>query len=306
MKEAAANLEFEVAAMLRDQVNELRALDAPDVRAAPGRPRPDAQAHDPPRASAEPELGQRRREALGRTSPPGPVLAFEGELGAGKTTFVQALGTRAGRRQPATSPTYALVHRYKGRRGPVFHLDCYRLQHPEEARRSRLGGAGRRRRRDPGRVAGAGRRAGCRLPTQPLSASPSAGCRHGAGWRSSSDVAGDRYRHRPSLGRARRSRLGRWRRRPSRCPAPRGELLPAIETCLRRRGLGVRRAWRDRAGRWSRELHRAPGRRRSRQGAGPGADRMPLWIAPSLLVAAAGAGAAPGDTCAGGQRCAAG
>ena len=36
-------------------------------------------------------------------------------------------------RRPATSPTYALVHRYQGRRGPVFHLDCYRLRSPEEA-----------------------------------------------------------------------------------------------------------------------------------------------------------------------------
>ena len=34
---------------------------------------------------------------------------------------------------PASSPTYGLVHRYPGRRGPVFHLDCYRLKHPEEA-----------------------------------------------------------------------------------------------------------------------------------------------------------------------------
>jgi tRNA threonylcarbamoyladenosine biosynthesis protein TsaE len=34
---------------------------------------------------------------------------------------------------PATSPTYALVHRYRGRRGPVFHLDCYRLRSPDEA-----------------------------------------------------------------------------------------------------------------------------------------------------------------------------
>ena len=35
--------------------------------------------------------------------------------------------------QPATSPTYALVHRYQGARGPVFHLDCFRLRSPDEA-----------------------------------------------------------------------------------------------------------------------------------------------------------------------------
>ena len=34
---------------------------------------------------------------------------------------------------PATSPTYALVHRYQGARGPVFHLDCFRLRSPGEA-----------------------------------------------------------------------------------------------------------------------------------------------------------------------------
>jgi tRNA threonylcarbamoyladenosine biosynthesis protein TsaE len=72
-------------------------------------------------------------ENLGRSLPPGAVLAFEGELGAGKTTFIQAIARGLGVRTPATSPTYALVHRYRGRRGPVFHLDCYRLRTPDEA-----------------------------------------------------------------------------------------------------------------------------------------------------------------------------
>jgi len=72
-------------------------------------------------------------EELGRTLPPGAVLAFEGDLGAGKTTFVQAIVRGLGVDTAATSPTYALVHRYAGPRGPVFHLDCYRLRDPEEA-----------------------------------------------------------------------------------------------------------------------------------------------------------------------------
>lgn len=72
-------------------------------------------------------------EALGRTLAPGAVVLLEGELGAGKTTFVQALVRGLGVTAPATSPTYALVHRYAGRRGPVFHLDCYRLRSPDEA-----------------------------------------------------------------------------------------------------------------------------------------------------------------------------
>lgn len=72
-------------------------------------------------------------EALGRSLPPGSVLAFEGDLGAGKTTFIQAIARGLGVAGRATSPTYALVHRYRGRRGPVFHLDCYRLRSPDEA-----------------------------------------------------------------------------------------------------------------------------------------------------------------------------
>ena len=71
--------------------------------------------------------------ALGRSLPPGTLLAFEGELGAGKTTFIQAIARGLGVASGATSPTYALVHRYQGRRGPVFHLDCYRLRTPDEA-----------------------------------------------------------------------------------------------------------------------------------------------------------------------------
>jgi len=58
---------------------------------------------------------------------------FEGDLGAGKTTFIKAIARGLGVETPATSPTYALVHRYAGRRGPVFHLDCYRLRDEEEA-----------------------------------------------------------------------------------------------------------------------------------------------------------------------------
>ena len=84
------------------------------------------------RQLTEPELIA-TGEALGRTLPPGSLLALEGELGSGKTTFVQAVARGLGVTEPATSPTYGLVHRYEGRRGPVFHLDCFRLRRPEEA-----------------------------------------------------------------------------------------------------------------------------------------------------------------------------
>jgi tRNA threonylcarbamoyladenosine biosynthesis protein TsaE len=72
-------------------------------------------------------------ETLGRSLPPRTLLAFEGDLGAGKTTFIQAIARGLGVTGNATSPTYALVHRYHGRRGPVFHLDCYRLRAADEA-----------------------------------------------------------------------------------------------------------------------------------------------------------------------------
>jgi tRNA threonylcarbamoyladenosine biosynthesis protein TsaE len=72
-------------------------------------------------------------DRLGRSLPAGALLAFEGDLGAGKTTLIKAITRGLGVTGPATSPTYALVHRYQGRRGPVFHLDCFRLRSPDEA-----------------------------------------------------------------------------------------------------------------------------------------------------------------------------
>ena len=72
-------------------------------------------------------------QVLGRSLPPRSLLAFEGDLGAGKTTFIKAIARGLGVAGDTSSPTYALVHRYRARRGPVFHLDCFRLRAPEEA-----------------------------------------------------------------------------------------------------------------------------------------------------------------------------
>ena len=71
--------------------------------------------------------------SLGRSLPPGALLTFEGDLGAGKTTFIKAIARGLGVAGSASSPTYALVHRYRAARGPVFHLDCYRLRTADEA-----------------------------------------------------------------------------------------------------------------------------------------------------------------------------
>lgn len=60
------------------------------------------------------------------------VVAINGELGAGKTTLVQAICRGYGVRDEVTSPTFALVHEYSSDRGTVFHLDLYRLDKPAE------------------------------------------------------------------------------------------------------------------------------------------------------------------------------
>jgi tRNA threonylcarbamoyladenosine biosynthesis protein TsaE len=74
-------------------------------------------------------LGRR----LGSSLPAGAVVWLEGPLGAGKTTLVQSIVATRGAKRRATSPTFNLVHRYEGPRGPVFHVDCYRLRDPSEA-----------------------------------------------------------------------------------------------------------------------------------------------------------------------------
>ena len=57
---------------------------------------------------------------------------MSGDIGAGKTTLVQAVCRGAGVRDAVTSPTYALVHRYAGTNWPVYHLDLYRLDRPDD------------------------------------------------------------------------------------------------------------------------------------------------------------------------------
>jgi tRNA threonylcarbamoyladenosine biosynthesis protein TsaE len=75
--------------------------------------------------AATPEQTATAGEALGRTLGPGDVVALYGELGAGKTCFVQGLVRGLGVTTQATSPTFVLVNEYRGRL-PIHHVDAYR------------------------------------------------------------------------------------------------------------------------------------------------------------------------------------
>ena len=74
-----------------------------------------------------PEETERIGAALGRILPPGAVIAYRGDLGAGKTAFTRGLARGLGYAEPVTSPTYTIVNEYLGGRLPLFHFDMYRL-----------------------------------------------------------------------------------------------------------------------------------------------------------------------------------
>ncbi|MGH2767610.1 MAG: tRNA (adenosine(37)-N6)-threonylcarbamoyltransferase complex ATPase subunit type 1 TsaE [Actinomycetota bacterium] len=63
---------------------------------------------------------------------PGDVIALAGDLGAGKTTFVQGLGAGLGIADRVTSPTFVLMREYLGGRYPLMHIDVYRLDRFQE------------------------------------------------------------------------------------------------------------------------------------------------------------------------------
>ena len=71
-------------------------------------------------------------EALGKILPAGAVLAYEGDLGAGKTAFTRGLARGLGYTEPVTSPTYTIVNEYLGGRLPLFHFDMYRLRSADD------------------------------------------------------------------------------------------------------------------------------------------------------------------------------
>lgn len=70
--------------------------------------------------------------ALAKLLWPGAVVAFTGDLGAGKTAFVRGLARGLGIADRVTSPTFTIVNEYEGGRLPLFHFDLYRLASSDE------------------------------------------------------------------------------------------------------------------------------------------------------------------------------
>lgn len=70
--------------------------------------------------------------ALAAELKPGTVIAFTGDLGAGKTAFTRGLARGLGVEERVTSPTFTIVNEYEGGRLPLFHFDMYRLGSSDE------------------------------------------------------------------------------------------------------------------------------------------------------------------------------
>lgn len=70
--------------------------------------------------------------ALGQRLEPGTVIAYLGDLGAGKTAFTRGLARGLGCTESVTSPTYTIVNEYLSGRMPLFHFDMYRLRSADD------------------------------------------------------------------------------------------------------------------------------------------------------------------------------
>ena len=79
-----------------------------------------------------PEETEALGEMLAGRLEPGTVIAFTGDLGAGKTAFVRGLARGLGITERVTSPTFTIVNEYEEGRLPLFHFDMYRLGSADE------------------------------------------------------------------------------------------------------------------------------------------------------------------------------
>ena len=79
-----------------------------------------------------PEETEALGTALAKVLTPGTVIAYRGDLGAGKTAFTRGLARGLGCKELVTSPTYTIVNEYLGGRLPLFHFDMYRLRSADD------------------------------------------------------------------------------------------------------------------------------------------------------------------------------
>ena len=80
----------------------------------------------------DPEATEALGTQLAMQLHPGDVIAFFGDLGAGKTAFTRGLARGLGIEEPVTSPTYTIVNEYLSGKMPLFHFDMYRLESSDE------------------------------------------------------------------------------------------------------------------------------------------------------------------------------
>ena len=80
------------------------------------------------RVSSNPEETRSIGAEFARNAPAGMVLSLIGDLGVGKTEFVKGLALGLGIEDQVTSPTFTILHEYRGGRLPLFHVDFYRLR----------------------------------------------------------------------------------------------------------------------------------------------------------------------------------
>ena len=79
-----------------------------------------------------PEETEAVGKRLGKALKPGAVIAYQGDLGAGKTAFTRGVALGLGAKEQVTSPTYTIVNEYLSGKYPLFHFDMYRLASSDE------------------------------------------------------------------------------------------------------------------------------------------------------------------------------
>lgn len=84
------------------------------------------------RVSSKPEETRLIGSEFVSNTPGAMVLSLIGDLGAGKTEFVKGLALGLGIGTEVTSPTFTIIHEYRGGRRPLFHMDFYRLREEQE------------------------------------------------------------------------------------------------------------------------------------------------------------------------------